>query len=75
MKISIGFTEEWDQTALAEAYNQWDTSVPFPFSGIWKPDSKAISYIRENIPQAYAKLREALTLKPKKPSFSVKDAA
>jgi hypothetical protein len=74
MKIAIGHTEEWDQSALNEIYNQWEAPVPFPFVGLWKPDNKAISYIRENIPQAYTKLREALTLKPKKPSFSMKDS-
>jgi hypothetical protein len=75
MKIATGFSEEWSQEQLNAAYQDWDASVPFPFTGVWKPDGKAISYLRDNLPEAYKKIQPALTLKPKKPAFSVKDAA
>ncbi len=73
MKITTGFTEEWSQEELNRAYEQWPEGVKFPFAGTWKPDGKAVSYLRENAPAMYALLQPALTLKPKKPSFSVKD--
>ncbi|WP_435008005.1 hypothetical protein P12x_005272 [Tundrisphaera lichenicola] len=73
MKIATGFSEEWSQEQLNAAYQEWNASVPFPFTGTWKPDGKAISYLRENLPEAYKKIQPALTLKPKKPAFSVKE--
>ncbi len=72
MKITTGFTEEWDQSVLSQAYQQWPADIKFPFAGVWKSDGKAISYLRENAPSAYAILQPALTLKPKKPSFTIK---
>ena len=73
MKITTGFSEDWDQVKLSSAYEQWPGNIKFPFTGVWKPDGRAISYLRENAPEAYALLQPALTLKPKKPSFSTKD--
>lgn len=73
MKITTGFTEEWSQEELSRAYEQWPEGVKFPFSGTWKPDGKAISYLRDNAPAMYALIQPALTLKPKKPSFSVRE--
>lgn len=75
MKITTGYTEEWSQENLNRAYEQWPAGVKFPFTGTWKPDGKAVSYLRENAPAMYALIQPALTLKPKKPSFSAKDAA
>jgi hypothetical protein len=73
MKIVTGHSEEWDQPILSLAYEKWAAPVPFPFTGVWKPDGKAIAYLREKWPETYEKIRPALTLKPKKPSFSVKE--
>jgi hypothetical protein len=73
MKITTGFTEEWDQAAVTQAHQKWPSDLRFPFAGVWKPDGKAISYLRDNAPAAYALLQPALTLKPKKPAFSVKE--
>lgn len=75
MKITTGYSEEWSQDQLTAAYQQWPQNIKFPFIGVWKADGKAISYLRDNAPEAYAIIQAALTLKPKKPSFSVKDAA
>lgn len=72
LKIVTGYAEKWDQERLSEIYNAWDEAVKFPFKGEWKPDGKAISYLRENAPQAYKKLSEALTMAEKKPEFSMK---
>ena len=72
MKISTGFSEEWSQDEINRAYQQWPDGVKFPFTGTWKPDGKAVTYLRDNAPAMYALLQPALTLKPKKPSFIIK---
>lgn len=75
MKIVTGFSESWDQEAVQRTYEQWphESGVKFPFQGTWKSDGKAISYLRENCPDAYRLIQGALTLTPKKPAFSVKE--
>lgn len=74
MKITTGFTESWDDTELNTAYQQWPVeTVVFPFSTTWKPDSKAIKVLRDSIPNLYRIIEPALTLKPKKPSFNIKE--
>ena len=73
IKIVTGFTEKWDQDAISKIYQAWDSDLKFPFKGEWKPDGKAISYIRENASGVYKKLSEALTLSPKKPAFSLSE--
>jgi hypothetical protein len=73
IKIVTGFTEKWDQAKLNEIYNVWDQPLKFPFKGEWKPDGKAISYLRENAPEAYRMLSDALTLTERKPLFSLKE--
>lgn len=72
MKIVTGFREEWNQDHINTAYQSWPEGVAFPFKGEWKPDGKAIAYIRENIPALYDSIRGGLTLKSSKPSFSAK---
>lgn len=71
MKIVTGFSESWDENAINEAYQKWQAPLPFPFKGQWKPDAKQITYVRENCPELYALIQPALTLKPKKPAFSI----
>ncbi|CAN5149135.1 hypothetical protein BH10PLA2_BH10PLA2_19870 [soil metagenome] len=73
LKIVTSFAEEWDQEALADAERAWSAPVPFPFETVYKADARAVAYIRERLPEVYASIREALTLKPKKPAFSLSD--
>lgn len=73
MKIVTGLSEEWDQEQLAEIATGWNAPYPFPFNKVYKPDAKAVAYVRENLPGVYALFRDALTMKPKKPAFSVKE--
>ena len=75
IKIVTGYSENWDQEEVQRAYETWphESGVEFPFQGTWKPDGKAISYLRENYPDAYRLIQGALTLTPKKPAFSVKE--
>ena len=75
MKIATAHSEDWDQAALAIAYQQWPVeTVRFPFSSVYKPDGKAIGVIRDSIPELYRVIQPALTLKPRKPSFSLSDS-
>lgn len=71
MKIVTGYAESWDEDVLNTAYQNWQAPLPFPFKGQWKPDAKQITYIRENCPELYRLIQPALTLKPKKPAFSL----
>lgn len=73
MKITTGYTEKWDDAEVAKAYQSWPVeSVKFPFETAYKPDGKAISVMRENLPELYKLLQPALTITPRKPAFSVK---
>ena len=75
IKIMTGYSEAWDQEKITQAWNLWPdaSKIPFPFSTEWKPDGKQVTYIRENLPDLYKTLSNCLTLKPKKPAFSLKD--
>ena len=73
IKVVTGFTESYDQSALNIAYEQWPDGIPFPFMGEWKPDGKQLSYLRDHRPELYDRLTSAITIKPKKPAFAVKD--
>jgi hypothetical protein len=72
LKISCGFTDKWDQDTLQDIRANWpDELPPFPFREELKPDGKAISYLKENMVEAYLRIEPALTQDPKKPSFSI----
>lgn len=75
IKITTGLTDKWNQEKLVEIERTWarKSNNPFPFKQEFKADGKAINYIRDNTPEAYAALQEALTLTPKKPSFEVEE--
>jgi hypothetical protein len=73
MKVVTGFSEEWDQDQLRVIAEGWNARFPFPFLVTYKPDGKAVAYVRDMLPEVYALFRDALTLKPKKPAFSVKE--
>lgn len=73
MKIVTGFTESWDQEKIADVQESlWPSDAPFPFKREWKPDGRAISSLRDYQPRLYQLIADCLTLKPRKPSFSVK---
>lgn len=73
MNIVTGFTESWDQRGLNVIKENWKHNVAFPFKTELKPDGNAIKYLKENAPEAYKEVEAALTLKPKKPVFGVKE--
>lgn len=69
--ISAGFNESWDQDVLQSIAHEIPANL-FPFRYQLKPDNKGVKWIRNNEPEIFAKLEPALTVKPKKPSFSFK---
>ncbi len=70
--ITTGYSEKWQQDKLNEIHNNWHFAVPFPCKREWKPDAKQVSYIRDNLPEAYKALSESLELKEQKPAFTLK---
>ena len=78
LKIVTGMDEKWDMDCVSRVKVQFDDgllSLPFfPFKQEWKPDNKKLSLINETMPDVFTRVfSEALTIKPKKPSFEVKE--
>lgn len=75
IKVATGFTEIWDEELLQGIEQTWPTvsNLPFPFKKIFKADGKQITYLRDNVKPNYDIIAVALTLKPKKPSFTLAD--
>ena len=73
VKIETGFTEKWNQDQLTEIEQTWarKSNLAFPFKREWKPDGKALTYIRENAAEAYKVLEAALTTTDKKPACTL----
>lgn len=73
IKIATALSSKWSQEKLDEIETTWvrKSNLPFPFKKEWEADGKAVSYIQDNAPDAYKVLAEALTLKPKKPTFEL----
>lgn len=71
--IETGFNDTWNQDKLTKIETTWSrkSNSPFPFKKAWKADNKAISFIRDNLPEVYAVIAEALTRNPAKPSFTL----
>jgi hypothetical protein len=72
LTIKTGFYPKWDQESLAIAEQAFPKSEPFPFSMEYKPDNKALSYLKEHKPMLYEKIAVALSLTQKKPAFTLK---
>lgn len=73
IKVATALSSKWSQEKLDEIEKTWvrKSNLPFPFKKEWKEDGKAVSYIKENTPEAYTALSDALTLTPKKPTFEL----
>lgn len=78
LKIVTGETESWDQAELSKLfkrYNSQDIHLPyFPFETQLKPNNKKIQAILADVKynKVYIKfVADAVTVKPKKASFSV----
>ncbi len=80
LKITTGYTQSIDNILITSFYVQWlqgtfIKSLPaFPFSQEWKPDNTYIKSIKQNQPDIYKNwIQPAITTKPKKPSFAIKE--
>lgn len=72
MTISYGIDRKWDQAKLTEL-SQTVKAEYWPFRIEWKEDKKASDIIAERFPALWDEIQTALTTKPKKPSFSIKE--
>lgn len=69
--ITTGYTRKWDQKALAKLHDQVAPEF-WPFKTEFKEDRAHTRRIEESTPELWEKLREALTLNPKKPGLTIK---
>ena len=70
--VSYGIDRKWDQAKLTEL-KQGIKQEYWPFKIEWKEDKKASDTIAERFPELWSEIKTALTTKPKKPSFSIKE--
>ena len=70
LKITRKMTESWDQTELAKLHNEMDV---WPFAIEWKLERDRFTVMERDHPEAFKKLRRALTVKEAKPSFVVEE--
>lgn len=73
VKIVTKFYDKWDSSKLDEIEKEWSqkSNLPWPFKKEWKAEGKSITYLRENAPDNYNLISDALTLTPAKPSFTL----
>lgn len=74
LKFVTGFNRSWDNEKLAEAQQNIKSEF-FPFSQVFKEDTKACKAIQQANPDLFDQFSGALTLKPKKTTISIKEAA
>lgn len=72
LKITTGISRKWDQEKLSMLAQGWPKDQRFPFAIQWKEDSKRVSILKEDSPDLYEQLEDALTTDVKKPTFAVK---
>jgi hypothetical protein len=70
VKVTTKLSRSWDQAQLVAISKQID-SAWFPFKTEYKEDRKASRVVEERFPALWDELRQALTLKPAKPSVSL----
>ena len=69
VKVTTGFTRAWDQAQLGALHAEI-ADASWPFAAEWREDRKAARVVEERFPELWARIRAALTLKPKKPTVS-----
>lgn len=78
LQITTGEDEKWSQSEIAKLKEQFDNGelnhLPFfPFDIEYKPNSAKIKLLKETDEKLFYKtFSDALTTKPKKPSFKMK---
>ena len=77
LTIQTGTNDSWDQVSLMALYalHKGGAISKWPFKEQWAPDTKVLSALKEIAPEDYEFIANAaLTVKPKKPYFSIKKA-
>lgn len=72
IKVTTGYTRAWDPAVLHTMSAEVDPAF-WPFRPEWKEDRKLARRIEEHHPDLWERLREALTIKPRKPTVSLTD--
>ena len=72
MTISYGLDRKWDQAKLTDLQPGIKAEY-WPFRIEWKEDKKASDIIADRFPELWDEIQQALTTKPKKPTFSIKE--
>lgn len=70
--ISYGLDRKWDQAKLTDLQPGIKAEY-WPFRIEWKEDKKASDIIADRFPELWDEIQQALTTKPKKPTFSIKE--
>lgn len=78
LDVTTGMTETWDMADISRQSAKFEDGlldIPyFPFDRIWKANNKKLALIKESAPNNFEEIfSEALTIKPKKPSFKIKE--
>lgn len=69
IKVATGYTRKWDQQQLSKFYQQVEPAY-WPFKTEFKEDRKAARVVEERFPELWDRLRQALTLTPRKPTVT-----
>lgn len=72
LSISYGLDRKWDQAKLTDLKSGIKAEY-WPFLIEWKEDKKASDIISDRFPELWDEIQQALTTKPKKPTFSIKE--
>ena len=70
VKVTTKLSRSWDQAQLAAIQSRVDPAY-WPFKVEYKEDRKASRVFEERFADLWAELRQALTLKPAKPSVAL----
>jgi len=79
LQIVTGYSESYDQDAIDRLKNKFDDGLSklpyFPFKQEWKPQTKQIAALKDMCGEIFnQEMAEALTIKPKKPAFKIKES-
>jgi len=78
LQIVTGYSESYDQESIQRLKVKFDDGLSklpyFPFKQEWKPNAKQIAALKDVCGEIFnQELSEALTIKPKKPTFKIKE--
>lgn len=70
LKITTGLARSYDQAMLRQVADDVPPAL-WPFETTFKEVRDGVRFIEQNEPDVWAKIRPALTIKPKKPAFAL----